>query len=440
MRSTVETHYANRDWLERDRGLSLDTLFGRAEQQLHEAGSDADARSVLDRLARRFADGHVTLLWPAEVAPVLLGAVVASSPCDALGFDARQNSPGAASRLPGYTALPEDGGLFAAGIVPVKHKRVGVVRIAAFQPQAMPALCSAALAVLGIPLDRLCDDACQDRILAWTYDRMTRALAERLEALRRAGAQVLMVDVSANGGGTEWVEAVARMVSPVPIRSEPLGFVRGEHWEKRWAGKAEQLRAAAASETDTADRNRLLGWAKEAEAASVLAATPCAPRSACIGRVGFATGLVGTAPAGSFGGKPWASLVFSPAQYPYRDSVWQGPLIVLVDDDSWSAAEQFAAVLQDNRAAVVIGQRTGGAGCGHTDGGTPTPLPNSGAVLELPDCIRFRADGSSEVMGVIPDLLAPLRASDGRALEARLLAPILPRALKRARRLRSDAR
>ena len=435
MRAAVETKYANRDWLEQERGVHLDTLFDRAAGQLREAGSDADARSVLDRLTRRFADGHVELGWPAEIGPTLLGAI-SLSPCKAMGFDARKGSPGIGPHLTGYTALPEDGGLFTAGTVQVGHTRVGVVRIGAFQPQAMPALCTAALAALAIPPDTPCDDACQDRILAWANDRMTRAFTDRLEALRSAGARVLMVDISGNGGGTEWAEAAARMVSPVPIRSEALGFVRGAHWEKRWRSHADGLREAA-RQAATEDRARLLDWAAEADAARALAATPCAPRSVCIDRVGFATGLVGQARAASFAGKPWADLVFSPAQYPYRDSVWRGPLIVLVDDDTGSAAEEFAAVLQDNHAAIILGQRTGGAGCGHTDGGTPTALSNSGAVLELPDCIRFRADGSNEVDGVIPDLPVAMRDSDGAKREARLVEPWLAKAVSRARRLRS---
>lgn len=438
MRTAVETKYANRDWLERERGVSLDALFDRAAGQLREAGSDATARSVLDRLTRRFADGHVELGWPAEIGPALLGAI-SLSPCKAMGFDARKSSPGIAPRLPGYAALPDNEGLFAAGTLRVGHARVGVVRIGAFQPQAMPALCTAALAALAIPADKPCDDACQDRILNWANDRMTRALAERLEALAKASARVLIVDISANGGGTEWAEAAARMVSPVPIRSEALGFVRGAHWETRWRNRADGLREAA-SQAAPEDRTRLLDWAAEADAARTLAASPCAPRSVCIGHVGFATGLVGEAPAGAFAGKPWADLVFSPVQYPYRDSVWHGPLIVLVDDDSWSAAEQFAAVLQDNHAAIILGQRTGGAGCGRTDGGTPTALSNSGAVLELPDCIRFRADGSNEVDGVIPDLPVAMRASDGAMREAKLVEPWLAQAVHRARRLRSAPR
>jgi C-terminal processing protease CtpA/Prc len=117
--------------------------------------------------------------------------------------------------------------------------------------------------------------------------------------------------------------------------------------------------------------------------------------------------------------------------------MWDGPLIVLTDQETWSAAEEFAAVLQDNKAAVVIGARTGGAGCGHTNGGTPTTLKNSGAVPELPDCVRFRADGSNEVRGILPDVPVALRANDGVKFRAALIAQKLPIAIAEARSLQA---
>lgn len=222
------------------------------------------------------------------------------------------------------------------------------------------------------------------------------------------------------------------------LQSARLAFVRGEHWAGTWGRLAERLRGFARTAAP-ADRRRLLGWAAEAEAAKREAERRCPPRGdpACswLGEAGYATGLVGRLPAGAFGDAEWGPWVFNPAQYPYREGAWHGPVLVLTDQETWSAAEQFAALLQDNRAALVVGARTGGAGCGHTWGGTPTRLPNSGATLKLPDCARLRADGSNEVRGIIPDLILPWRANDGRAFRARLLEAALPEAGRRARAL-----
>jgi C-terminal processing protease CtpA/Prc len=84
----------------------------------------------------------------------------------------------------------------------------------------------------------------------------------------------------------------------------------------------------------------------------------------------------------------------------------------VVDRNTWSAAEYFAAILQDNHAAQIIGEVTGGAGCGYTDGGIPAKLKNSGAELKMPDCVRYRADGSNEVNGITPDILLPWSGHD----------------------------
>jgi C-terminal processing protease CtpA/Prc len=105
---------------------------------------------------------------------------------------------------------------------------------------------------------------------------------------------------------------------------------------------------------------------------------------------------------------------------------------VLVNGGTGSAAEQFTAVLQDNRAAIVMGAPTAGAGCGHTDGGTPTTLKNSGGILELPDCARFRRDGSNEVMGIQPDVLVGLREQDGPHRRGLRVAEKLSEAVRRA--------
>jgi C-terminal processing protease CtpA/Prc len=124
--------------------------------------------------------------------------------------------------------------------------------------------------------------------------------------------------------------------------------------------------------------------------------------------------------------------VFSSAQYPYRDSVWRGPVVILVDERTGSAAEGFAVLFQDNRAGIILGARTAGAGCGYTNGGTPTTLNHSRAILRLPDCVRFRADGSNSVNGVIPDVLVGMRAQDGAKFKANLVEEKLPVALQLA--------
>ena len=432
-----KTKYANIDWLEKDRGILLSSVFDRAAARLRLARSDADARAVFDRLTKSFNDGHVSITWPrrAEAStPVGQAQTPSKSVCAEMGFDASRSSVGIGPSLAGYRPLLDESP-FPAGIVNVGQRKIGVIRIGVFEPSGSPQICADALSQLHIPQEQPCDDKCQDAILTWSYNKFTSALEDTVRALKSAGATSLLVDISGNGGGSEWAEAAARIMTPRQILSAKRGFVRGSHWASQWKELAAQLKTAA-SDASGPEQTRLLSWASAADSARVDAEQSCPPSGHCalVGQADYATGLVGRARSGEFNGKPWADFIFSIAQFPYHDGVWSGPLVVLVDNETWSAAEEFAALLQDNRAAVIIGSRTGGAGCGHTNGGTPTILTHSGATLEMPDCVRFRADGSNEVNGVIPDVLVGIRTNDSASFKARLVGSRLVEAVRRAER------
>lgn len=444
-RAVIDRDYPNLDWLMGQREVSLDRWFARTADEIRQSSDDADARRAMDSLVERFNDGHLLLRWPAGAStPTEVGSAgtssVAASPmtiatfCAAKGYDAGQVTPGTAASLPGYHAI-DTGGPFSAGLLKTNGKKVGTVRLGVFSPQGFPALCQQAVANTRTAFDKPCDETCDDRVLTEAFALMTRALMSTVERLRAAGAEVLLVDLTRNGGGTEWTEAAARIISPVPLRSAPIGVLRGDAWVTRWRALATKLRHEA-SEAGIVDRTMLLDLAQRADATAdelkPCNGEPCS-RTA---QAGFASGLMPELPAGRLDGRSWGPDVFSAAQFPYRDHVWKGPVIVLVDNETWSAAEQFAALLQDNSAAIVMGTRTGGAGCGHLYGNDPVTLSNSGAKLELPNCARFRKDGSNEVGGVVPDVSTGVRWNDGPAYAGRLTAVHLPEAIAQAETLR----
>lgn len=434
IKQTLITKYANLQWLTQDREVNLDSLFADTEARIRASGSDAGARAALDRLIRRIDDGHVGLDWPTAISTSgkQEGPRDATAFCSSIGYTEKRGAADVAEALAGYAPLagwPQ----FPTGTISVAGHRVGLLRIEVFMPQFNPSLCVDAVRELKIPTDAECADACQDKIEAYAYRQMTQGLEQNLRALSDAGAELLIVDLTNNGGGSEWAEAVARMLTSRRLLSEKLGFVRGEHWKKHWTELAKQL-SLAAQTASPADAKQLRAWAAEAEQAAGEASKTCSLKDNCawLGKTGYSTGLVGEADSSHFAGKPWGELVFTPAEYSYRDAAWTKPVVVLVDQGTASAAEEFSAVLQDNHAALVAGSRTMGIGCGHTDGGTPTLLPHSGATLEVPDCARFRADGTNEVFGIFPDIQIPWKSNDGPRLKSRLLEDALPEIVQRA--------
>jgi hypothetical protein len=439
-RHVLLTKYANIEWAVEQREVDLPALFADIRTRLERAQSDEDARAAFDRLGRKIGDEHLDFVWPKATEVIATGE---PDSCTALGYDARSRGPLLAADVPGYVPLATpQSDEFPAGLLVVDGTKLGIIKIGVFMPQGFPDLCHAAIAARGVPADGSCDDACGDRVASWVSGRLTNDLAAQLRALEAAGATALVIDIAGNGGGTEWAEAVARMVTPIRLRSEELRFARGDHWAKIFGDGETSLRIFARRAAGE-DRKLLERLAGEVETRRKDALTPCdvtplwqgaLPSCSRLGKGFYGSGLLAGADPATLRGKPWATLLFSPMQFPYEEGVWRGPLIVLVDRNVGSAASEFTAVLQDNHAAIIMGAPAGG-GCGHTDGGTPTELTYINAVLEVPDCARFRTDGSNEVMGIEPDVLVGFVPADGPHLMARRLLDKLPEALERAQKL-----
>ncbi|MEZ6122594.1 MAG: S41 family peptidase [Planctomycetaceae bacterium] len=83
------------------------------------------------------------------------------------------------------------------------------------------------------------------------------------------------------------------------------------------------------------------------------------------------------------------------------DRTWSTPLVVLVDGDSASASEIFAAAIQDNQRGVVIGERSYGKGTVQTH----FPLSSVGGNLRLTTARFYSPSGRAmSGSGVTPDI------------------------------------
>jgi len=442
IRTAMSEKYANFEWAVFEREIDLSGLFDETEARLRRATSDEDAKAIIDRSIRSISDGHLRVRWPSQ--PTGVSASVPAPQqnlCSAPRYDASMRGRALGPYIPNYHPLPDDvAAEFPAGVVSSGTHKIGVIRIGLFAPHGYPELCADTRDRLAIPADSSCDEKCTDRLESAEYEVMSRDLALRVKELKRLGSTVLLIDITGNGGGSEWAEAAARIVSPFGLRSERREGVRGEHWTDYWESLARELRQAAHS-ASPADSQKLEEWALQAEQARANASTYCssapfwsARRPDCewLAPAFYATGILAEADATILHQKPWGPSVFSSAKYDFEASVWRGPLLVLVDGGTGSAAAEFSAVLQDNRAAVIIGAPGPSGGCGHTRGGTPTTLTHSHAILEVPDCARIRRDGSNEARGIDPNILIGFRGTDGIHRKGLLVDAALSRSVAAA--------
>jgi Peptidase family S41 len=425
-RSEMAQTYANLDRMVSERKLDLKALVSQTELKLAKVGSNEDAARALSEFLAAFGDGHVRMLPALAVSPTASPPVAAAAPaptCQELGYRARTDTPIAFSRLGEYDALENaDSALLPAGVLRAGGKSIGVIRIALFSEDAFPSLCEK----LRRP-DTACDAACKRRLFTQVGKELTRVLTRQVRALSARKIDALAIDITGNGGGTNWAEAAARVVTGPGIAAPRIAFIKHPHWVKSIGYRISDIEQDL-KRADLPVAQRL--WLTDARTrmleARELAAQPCPRegiwenRAVCPLLVSghlHTVGIDATPPELNFDGYAAEWVHNNLASYE-ATSTWQGPVAVVMDRGTASAAELFAATLKDNGRAVLIGEPTLGSGCGFTNGGIPITLKHSGARIRVPDCARLRADGSNEVAGLVPDIVANWRSGDSTLARA----------------------
>lgn len=447
LKTLLEQDYANLAWFASpEGGLNLPRLDRLTRQALQAARSDAEARRAIEGFVRAFKDGHFALLpdqaaaaaAPAAVSARPLDAADPAATCAALGFlpTARIAFSLPLESLPNFQ-LMSDGlaGVYRAGLATTKggHK-IGFIRIQNFRMQAFPAACTQGLQELKAQGAALGEQALRDA----ADGRWHAALAEQIAALRAAGMTTLLIDVGANSGGNDSGDLFPRLLTDKPVRSARLRMAastaaRG-YVDEQLAGLDEALKAAPRAPARAA-----LAEARDFFLRAKASATkPCDMAwvwqvqkpwggEGCkrLVDVGYAGGFAAALPRGAFGDQAIAYRLSMPSSADDLWAMWTGPLYVLTDERTYSSAEMFSAVVQDNRLGKTIGTTTGGDGCGFMGGESPKVLAHSRIRLRMPDCLRLRADGRDEVAGVAPDLpVPPTEGEDARQRAERVLETV----------------
>jgi hypothetical protein len=311
-----------------------------------------------------------------------------------------------------------------SGIVRLGPGRtLGWLRIPLFANEAFPATCASAWTQFRAHLQGSCDDACRDAFLDHDLPRaLVATIAARLRSFRAARVSATVIDLTDNGGGVDWTSDIIRMMSPGPLVCPATAFVRDPATVKRLEGELANQRTCERPGLAPPARRALDGERAWTQAVLADAAQPCdlgdlfrgdptGPACSLLTRKRRSPCDRPPAPPGA--PLPGACPVFQPSKPPSATGPRvDGPVYILINRRTGSAAELFAAVLRDNTAATLIGEPTAGAGCGYIDGGGRIALERTGMTIEMPNCARYRADGTNEVDGVQPDVVVPWTVDD----------------------------
>lgn len=338
----LAAHYANLDWMVAHRHVDLPSLDRDTRARLASAWIRAQAQSAIRAFVAAFNDPHLRASWPQPVGAVASASAGGAPTCKGLGYERRDVSflvP--FDDAPGWQ--PYAGAPFPAG----RLAAVGVVRIGHFGEDGYRSVC---------------DDVGAGTDARDTQLRVRGALQHKLRgtlaAFADTGVTTVVVDVTGNGGGTEWAEQAARLFTAGPlVRQHPV------------------LAAPAC--------DRAAIW-RGATVCPVL--PPLEPL--------ILDGLGG----------------------------WTGPVVIVANRASGSATEDFIVRLRESGVARLVGERTAGAGCGYVDGGAPYTLAHIGLVVRPPNCARYTRDGVNEVEGLTPDVAIAFDGLSGRDAVAAVLA------------------
>jgi hypothetical protein len=337
LKVALAQNYANMDWQVERRGINLQRADKFIAAALDAANDDTAATLTMVKLVAAFHDPHLELRAgaPPESATLVPRSSSADGPAPlpvGCGKSSYVDGP-ATTKLP-YPASPRwasvSEGPFQAGLL----DDIGIIRIPAFGEDRYKSAC-----------DAVARPGLQGRELQLaTRAELNRRLTKLITVLRARGMKRLVIDLSGNGGGSEWSSEAITLFTPGKLHR--------------------QLPRLAAP---ACDRSGI--WRGEK--------APC-------------------------------SIYSTPAEtetvVAKRAAAWTGPLAIIGDRRTASAAEEFITWARDNGRAVYGGERTAGAGCGYVDGGAAFQFSAVPMYLMLPNCSRYTRDGVNEIEGQKPDL------------------------------------
>lgn len=447
LKTGLEQSYANLAWFASPQGgVDLADLDRRTAASLAAARSDRDAKAALLAFLKAIPDAHLQVVDPKTVAKLsaldgpdhgLLGHLFAGR-CD--GYDLTEGLKTDFS-LPfdqaGARRLPKGGSPFATGLYATADgARIGLVRIPSFEMRQYPDLCRGAAA----EMDRSRENA-GVAFDDYVETGFLQFLAQTLRTLQQQGAQAIIVDLGGNPGGGDTGQLSAGLFSSAPLRSNPIWMVAGTPARHLFDHQLKLLRAAQDKAAGDPRARRDLG----AAIAAVQAREASIPNRTCnmawvwrerrpwnpqgcsnLVKAGYMAGPSDLADWRAYASLASGVALYAPAALERIQGTWRGPVYVVVDGTTASAAELFGAILQDNHAGKVVGRRTIGAGCGNQGPYRFVALPKAGGSVRVSDCVLIRADGTDEVAGLTPDI--PVAGDDpvrrARETLARIVADL----------------
>ncbi|RIV71563.1 S41 family peptidase [Flagellimonas aequoris] len=419
--------YANLKFSTIKEGLDLAELNKRTTLQLEQAKSKEDAQEIIMNFLKIFNDGHLRArkyrvpdknLNSDKAFRELNSNDSAFSALTKMAYEKRAPKfPIQYDSVAGYEPLTSKENPFPLAIIKKDEDKIGVLRIGFFGYWRYWDTALSLWEEHSQTFEGNCDNECQ-----WTFTKMvekelTQKLIQQIDLAKSLEVDALIVDVSGNGGGTEWYEAVARLFSDSKLRNPPFYVVKHTIWQNVLSPQLKLIDADLANPDINVPLKNALQQLKDHTSQLLESCiNHCDPNDVwsnnnleCLDLLEHAYAY--ELPEAITEDKQFRelhtkNLIQTNRFLPFKRGIFadKDRLFIVQDRGSGSATEGFTSILQSNEAAIIVGETSYGAGCGYTNGGQEVVLEHLDLVVKMPDCVRLRKDGTNEIYGIKPDI------------------------------------
>ena len=395
LRNQLTKSYANLEFLLKYNHINPYELNKKTIEAIGHAKNDETDKQALVDFINTFKDAHLHIQSSIKDAEKTLfsTSIGDKEACERMGFMPAEKKHdfifSLSSKLSNKEMITFQKGDFPYAIIQLINQRIGIIRISDFLEDFYPEICQRSWRTYRKSTSRKCDMQCISEFKTVMQKKLWDEFYKTLQTVKGYSIDSLIIDLTNNGGGTDWVQKVATILTKKPLKCGKKGFIKhpfmvkifqeeladsikhGENKNTIWAIR-EKIKVAQ----KTCNRGQIWEMNNYTLNCSLVAYYDSFEDNYC-----------------PFTADPLSTL-----------SHYQGRLFFLVNRNTASAAEDIVARHADNHTATIIGEKTAGAGCGFTNGGISITLPHSGLIVRIPDCIRERADGTNEVAGIFPDM------------------------------------
>jgi hypothetical protein len=434
MRDYIADSYANLEWSIAESRIDPYRLNVQTLEAIRNARNDDEARRELYRFVNVFHDPHLALLEPGppghwydnlrEWAKRPRSTTRPKAACAALGFQSGRRwlsfvTPEALERFGAFQKLESES--FRVGVITLGAGRFGFIRIPTFTVTDYPEACERVWPKVARDVGFLkgCDAACKNKVVYLVQGELVDELSREVVRLASRRIDVLVVDVTGNpGGSVDLSHLMATTLTTSPLPGEGTVIVKNSlarSW-LRWMS-VDLSGALTAKGVPSAIHRWIQEGSNRTESLmEEFLGTQCDRRPwftqpmmpdcsrLTTGRL-FEAGLFAEPPQNLRLSRELRNDIFGPwLRESTPERVWGGSLIVMTSRNTCSAAEAFAKTLHDHAGALLLGERTDGAGGGWMLGDERFALPYSKLRVAAPDHVLFLKDGRNARFGIEPDV------------------------------------